>query len=74
MATKPSQNLTLIASNSKNPIGKSKPGTKLQVVSVTLAGTASGKRPKIGARLCGGTSTCLVLVQREMEKQRSSLV
>jgi len=63
MATKPSQSLTLIASDSRNPIGKSKPGTKLQVVSVTLAGTASAKRPKIGARLCGGTSTCLAVFE-----------
>jgi hypothetical protein len=61
MATKNS--LTLIASDSKNPVGKSKPGTKLQVVSVALAGSASGKRPKIGARLCGGTSTCLAVVE-----------
>jgi hypothetical protein len=63
MATKPSRSLTLIASESKNPIGKSKPGTKLQVVSVALAGAASGKRPQIGARLCGGTSTCLAVFE-----------
>jgi len=55
--------VTLIASDSKNPIGKTKPGTKLEVVSVTLATAASGKRPKIGARLCGGTSTCLAVVE-----------
>jgi hypothetical protein len=63
MATKPSRSLTLIASDSKNPIGKSRPGTKLQVVSVALAAPASAKRPKIGARLCGGTSTCIALVE-----------
>jgi hypothetical protein len=63
MATKPSRSLTLIASDSKNPIGKNKPGTKLQVVSVALAGTAAAKRPKIGARLCGGTSTCIAVVE-----------
>lgn len=53
--------ITLIASDSKNPIGKTKPGTKLEVVSVTLATSTSGKRLQIGARLCGGSGTCLAV-------------
>jgi hypothetical protein len=63
MATKPSRSVTLIASNSKNPLGSTKAGTKLEVVGVTLAAAATGKRPKIGARLCGGTSTCLAVFE-----------
>jgi hypothetical protein len=59
MATK--TRITLIASDSKNPVGKTKPGTKLEVISVTLAGAAPGKRPKIGARLCGGSGTCIAV-------------
>lgn len=53
--------ITLIASDSKNPVGKTKPGTKLEVVSVTLATATTGKRPKIGARLCGGSGTCIAV-------------
>ena len=63
MTTNTSRSLTLMVSDSKNPVGKSRPGTKLQVVSVALAGPASAKRPKIGARLCGGTSTCLAVFE-----------
>lgn len=63
MAAKTSNKVTLIASDSKNPIGSAKSGTKLQVVSVQLAGSSALKRPKIGARLCGGTSTCLAVVE-----------
>jgi len=63
MANKPVSSLTLLASDSKNPIGTSKPGTKLQVVSVALAGHSAAKRQKIGARLCGGTSTCIAVIE-----------
>lgn len=59
MATK--TKITLIASDSKNPVGKTKPGTKLEVISVTLAAATPGKRPKIGARLCGGSGTCIAV-------------
>jgi hypothetical protein len=63
MAAKSSKKITLIASDSKNPIGNAKAGTKLQVVSVQLAGKPEMKRQMIGARLCGGTSTCLAVFE-----------
>ena len=63
MAKKASRRVTLLVSDSKNPVGKSKPGTKLQVVSVALAGAASAKRPKIAARLCGGSGTCVAVFE-----------
>jgi hypothetical protein len=55
--------VTLIASDSKNPIGPVKKGQKLQVVSVQLAGSAAQTRPTIGSRLCGGTNTCLAVTE-----------
>lgn len=61
MASKKPGKITLIASDSKNPIGTAKKGTKLQVVSVQLAGSAGQKRPTIGARLCGGSGTCIAV-------------
>jgi hypothetical protein len=71
MAAKSSKKITLIASDSKNPIGNAKSGTKLQVVSVQLSGSAAAggaksaraARPMIGSRLCGGTSTCLAVFE-----------
>jgi hypothetical protein len=62
MAGKTSRNLNLIVSDTKNPVGTAKPGTKLEVVGVTLAGPKGAAKRRIAARLCGGTSTCLALV------------
>ena len=61
MAAKSAKEITLIASDSKNPLGSAKKGTKLQVVSVRLAGNAEKSRPVMGARLCGGSGTCLAV-------------
>lgn len=63
--SKPTQKHTFIVSNEKNPKVSLKPGMKLNVVSVKLA-NPSLKAPKaVAARLCGGTTTCLALIDVE---------
>jgi hypothetical protein len=54
--------LKFIVSDEKNPKVTLKPGQRLEVVSVALADATLKKPKKIGARLCGGTDTCLALV------------
>jgi len=54
--------MKLIISNDKQPRVSVKPGQKLEVVSVSLADVNLKKPKRIGARLCGGTSTCLALM------------
>lgn len=53
---------TLIVSKEKNPKVALKPGQKLEVVSVSLVGPDLKKTSKVAARLCGGTSTCIALI------------
>jgi len=55
----------LMVSDDKKPLGSVKPGQKLEVVAVTLSGRKAGSLKKMGARLCGGTSTCLALTDIE---------
>ena len=54
--------LQMIVSDEQRPRVEVKPGTKLQVVSTRLTGPDLRRITNIGARLCGGTSTCLALV------------
>jgi hypothetical protein len=55
--------VNLIVSDEKKPLGSVKAGQKLQVVAVTLTGVkAASLKKAIGARLCGGSGTCLALV------------
>jgi hypothetical protein len=55
--------VNLIVSDEKKPLGSVKAGQKLQVVAVTLTGgKAASLKKAIGARLCGGSGTCLALV------------
>ena len=55
--------VNLIASDQKKPLGAAKVGQKLQVVAVTLSGgKAATLKKAIGARLCGGSGTCIALV------------
>jgi len=58
--TSPSK-VSLVVSDTKNPEVALKSGQRLDVVAVNLVSTARPRRP-LGARLCGGTSTCLALV------------
>jgi hypothetical protein len=55
--------LTLIVSDEKQPKIVLKPGMKLNVVSVKLADSALKPARPGAARLCGGTNTCLALVE-----------
>lgn len=59
---------TFIVSNDKNPKVALKPGMKLQVMTVSLLGPDLKKPSKVAARLCGGTSTCLALVEIPSEE------
>jgi len=55
--------MKLIISPSKRPEVKLKKGARLKVVAVSLV-SPTLKRPKaIAARLCGGTNTCLAMVE-----------
>lgn len=63
MAKKRARHITLVVSESKKPLGAVKPGTQMNVVGVTLAGAKAGAATRIGARLCGGTSTCLAVIE-----------
>lgn len=63
--------LSLVISNEKNPIGSAKPGSVLEVVAVALTGGKAVSKKKLGARLCGGTSTCLALMDIEKEESPS---
>jgi hypothetical protein len=54
--------ISLVASKQAKPAIKVKPGMKLTVASVVLVDPSGKKAGPIGARLCGGTSTCLALV------------
>jgi hypothetical protein len=55
--------LKLVASNQKNPTVNLKEGMKIEVVTIQLVESTLKKAKKSGARLCGGTSTCLALVE-----------
>ena len=58
------KSITLIASNSKPPALKLKPG-KLDVRVVSIVDGSLGKPKKLAARLCGGTSSCYALFDIE---------
>lgn len=53
----------LITSDDKQPQIRVKQGMKLEVVSVSLMEPTLQKSKRVAARLCGGTSTCLALVE-----------
>ena len=53
---------SFIVSNSKNPAVTLKPGQKFEVTTVQLVDHSLKPIKKGAARLCGGTSTCVALV------------
>ena len=55
--------ITLLASKDKQPAVNVKPGQQLRVTAVVLQGPEAAKMKKAGARLCGGTSTCVALLE-----------
>ena len=62
-ATTSQKKLNLIVSDEKKPTVKLQPGMKLDVVSVSLVEPTLKAARARGARLCGGTDTCLAVVQ-----------
>lgn len=58
----PTKKVNLVVSKDKKPLGVLKPGEKFQVVGVTLAGGKGPIGKALGARLCGGSGTCLAIV------------
>jgi hypothetical protein len=67
------QTITLIADKEKNPKVELKAGQQLKVVSVKIAGPQTEKMKRVGATLCGGTSTCLAVVDLESEASTPQL-
>lgn len=55
--------MKLIVSDDPRPAVSLKPGQKLQVTAVSVVTPDLKKCGPIAARLCGGTSTCLALVE-----------
>lgn len=60
--SKASLKYSLVVTDEKTPKIAVKSGMRFEVRSVTLVGTDLGKPKALAARLCGGTSTCLALV------------
>jgi hypothetical protein len=54
--------LRFIVSKEKSPSVALKPGMRLNVVSTVLVGPDLKRLKNIGARLCGGSGTCMALV------------
>ncbi len=61
----PKTKMSLIDSADKAPKIAVKPGMKFEVQSVSIIDSDLKKPKKVAARLCGGTSTCLALVEIE---------
>jgi hypothetical protein len=59
----------LIVSDEPKPAVTLEPGMRFEVISVPLVGPSLRPESAAGARLCGGTSTCLALVQIEAEQR-----
>ena len=59
---KSQKTLKLILSDEKNPKVSLKLGMRLDEVAVSLADPKLKRAKPIAARLCGGSSTCLALV------------
>jgi len=62
-ATASQKKLSLIVSDEKKPAVKLQPGMKLDVVSVSLVEPTLKAARARAARLCGGTDTCLAVVE-----------
>ena len=54
---------SLVVSDEKFPKVKLKPGMRFEVKTVSLVDAELKKPKKVAARLCGGTTTCLALVE-----------
>ncbi len=65
--SQPSGKTYLIVSDDAEPAIKLKPGMRFEVHATTVVDTELKASGKVAARLCGGTSTCLALVEIESE-------
>jgi hypothetical protein len=61
--------IRLTVSDDKNPAVKVSPGTRLEVVSVAFIDPKL-KAVRVGARLCGGSGTCLALMDIEPQPKK----
>ena len=62
---KPESKITLVVSDDPSPRIEVRTGTKIEVVAVDFMESETSKPAKVAARLCGGTSTCLALIETE---------
>jgi hypothetical protein len=60
---KPTTKAHLIVSDDAEPAVKLKPGMRFEVVATTVVDAELKASSKVAARLCGGTNTCLALVE-----------
>lgn len=61
----PGRRVQLIVTDDPKPAVTVEPGTVLEVVSVALVTPSMSPAGPLGARLCGGTSTCLALISTQ---------
>ena len=54
--------MRLVLHKDPTPKVELRPGMKIQVEEVELLGGTAAELKKIGARLCGGSSTCLAII------------
>ena len=59
----PAAKIHLVESDDQRPTIKLKPGMRFEVHATTIVDTELKPAEKVAARLCGGTSTCLALVE-----------
>ena len=63
MATKVKPTVHLIETDDREPTLRLKPGMRFEVRAATVVDTMLKPRKKVAARLCGGTDTCLALIE-----------
>lgn len=63
MSDKPTAKAHVIVSDDAEPAVKLKPGMRFEVVATTVVDAELKASDKVAARLCGGTNTCLALVE-----------
>lgn len=54
--------IKLIVSQDKRPKVALRPGMRVEVTNVRIVDPSLVRRPKIAARLCGGSGTCIALI------------
>ena len=55
--------VSLIISDDKEPKVKVKDGMKIEVAVVSIVDESFKEPTKIAARLCGGTNTCMAIIE-----------